>query len=53
MRLTDLDLESVVEQVLDRGWCTMPTIHAIGRRLIHLATRFGLLAWWWRRDSRG
>lgn len=35
--LTDLDLESVVEQVLDRGWCTMPTIHATGRRLIHPA----------------
>lgn len=35
--LSDLDLESVVEQVLDREWCTMPTIYAVGRRLYHPA----------------
>ncbi len=42
--LDDLALESVLEQILDRGWCTMPTIHATGRRLCHPArpgsTRF-------------
>ena len=31
----DLDLESVIEQVLDRGWVTMPTLFATGRRLCH------------------
>lgn len=31
--LDDLDLESVVEQVLDRRWCVMPTLHATARRL--------------------
>ncbi len=35
--LDDRALESVVEQVLDRGWCTMPTIHETGRRLCHPA----------------
>jgi very-short-patch-repair endonuclease len=42
--LTDLELESVMEQVLDPGWCTLPTIHETGRRLCHPArpgsTRF-------------
>ena len=40
----DVTLESVVEQVLDRGWCTIPTIFDVGRRLVHRArpgsTRF-------------
>lgn len=31
--LGDDDLESVVEQILDRGWCTLPTIIGTGRRL--------------------
>lgn len=31
--LGDDDLESVVEQILDRGWCTVPTMAATGRRL--------------------
>jgi very-short-patch-repair endonuclease len=35
--LSDIDLESVLEQVLDRRWCTMPTIYATGRRLYHPA----------------
>ncbi len=42
--VTDLELESAIEQVLDNGWCTMPTIHETGRRLYHPArpgsTRF-------------
>lgn len=42
--LDDLDLESVIEQVLDRRWCTMPTLLDTGRRLFHPArpgsTRF-------------
>ncbi len=40
----DLDLESAIEQVLDRNWCTMPTLLDTGRRLFHPArpgsTRF-------------
>ena len=35
--LDDEVLESVVEQVLDRGWCTIPTILDVGRPLIHRA----------------
>jgi len=35
--LTDLDLESVIEQILDRGWCTVRTLHDTGRRLCHPA----------------
>jgi very-short-patch-repair endonuclease len=35
--LDDLDLESVVEQVLDKRWLTMPTLHATARRLCHPA----------------
>jgi hypothetical protein len=31
--LGDLDLESVIEQVLDRRHCTVPTLYAVGRRL--------------------
>lgn len=33
--LTDLDLESVIEQIIDNEWCTMDTISAMGDRLIH------------------
>jgi hypothetical protein len=32
-----VDLESVVEQVLDRGWCSIPTLHDFARRLCHPA----------------
>lgn len=35
--LDDLDVESVIEQLLDRGWVTMPTLLATGRRLYHPA----------------
>ncbi len=31
--LDPLRLESVIEQVLDRGWTTVPTLHAVARRL--------------------
>lgn len=35
--LTDLDLESVIEQILDRRWCSVRTLHDTGRRLCHPA----------------
>jgi hypothetical protein len=35
--MSDLDLESVVEQILDREMCTIQTIYATGRRLCHPA----------------
>lgn len=35
--LPDLDLESVIEQILDREWCTIQTLYAMGRRLCHRA----------------
>ncbi len=35
--LGDLDLESVIEQLLDRQMCTMPTLHDTARRLCHRA----------------
>jgi very-short-patch-repair endonuclease len=35
--LPDLDLESVIEQILDRQWCTVRTLHETGRRLCHPA----------------
>lgn len=35
--LSDLDLESVLEQVLDRRLCTIQTVHRTGRRLCHPA----------------
>jgi len=42
--LPALDLESVVEQMVDRRWCTIPTLIDTGRRLAHPArpgsTRF-------------
>jgi hypothetical protein len=31
--LHDLDLESVIEQLLDREYCIVPTLYAVGRRL--------------------
>lgn len=31
--LADDDLESVIEQILDREWCTVPTLIETGRRL--------------------
>lgn len=33
--VSDLDLESVIEQILDRRWCTIETLHLMGRRLVH------------------
>jgi Transcriptional regulator, AbiEi antitoxin len=42
--LSELDLESVIEQILDQRWCTAPTLIDTGRRLYHPArpgsTRF-------------
>ena len=42
--LTELDLESVIEQILDQRWCTAATLIDTGRRLYHPArpgsTRF-------------
>ena len=35
--LSDIDLESVIEQILDRRWCTVQTLYATGRRLCHRA----------------
>lgn len=35
--LSDLDLESVIEQILDEGWCTARTLIDTGRRLYHPA----------------
>lgn len=35
--LTDLDLESVIEQIIDREWCTVRTLCDTGRRLCHPA----------------
>ena len=35
--LSDLDLESVIEQILDERWCTIPTLFDTGRRLYHPA----------------
>ena len=35
--LNDLDLESVIEQVIDRGWCSAQMLHDTGRRLYHPA----------------
>jgi hypothetical protein len=43
--VSDLDLESIIEQILDRSWCTIQTLHDTGRRLCHPArpgsSRFG------------
>jgi hypothetical protein len=43
--VSDLDLESIIEQILDRGWCTIQTLYDTGRRLCHPArpgsSRFG------------
>lgn len=33
--MTDLDLESVIEQMLDRGWCTMCELHEMAHRMYH------------------
>jgi very-short-patch-repair endonuclease len=33
--MTDLDLESVIEQMLDRGWVTMTELHEIAHRMYH------------------
>jgi hypothetical protein len=35
--LSDLDLESVIEQILDRQWCTCRTLVQTGQRLCHPA----------------
>lgn len=33
--MTDLDLESVIEQMLDRRWCTMSELHEMAHRMYH------------------